>query len=671
MFSWMKRRKWLLVNAVLVGVLVSLLGVQVVGEQDVTDQSVKIGVGNEKVITLGHIAYAAGSVDYTYDGVDDNVQFQAALDALPATGGRLIDVSAVQKNFSSTVTRAIANVIIEGSGLGSYFTNDGTTAIFAAGGNGWVFTDLRTDAGGISMGATTGWMWTSVDDGVYYAYRSPYGQSVFNTANITTLNAPTGRGAAYVVASANATDIVKAQADFVCDGVADDVQIQAAVDALSIGSRTVVILAGTYNTVATVTASNNTVLVGAGMANTIIKGSTAVLLDVGGACLIRDIGFDGESTSTSPIRIMAGSNDSILERVWVDKPAAGGSCLTFAGTSDRLSIVQCEFDGDSVASYGITTTGGILDTKNDLVIDRCYVHDVGDGIYTHRAYYTRISNCKISSCSSRGVYAPAYSQHVTVANCRIDSCGGTGLRFCDDYALATGNTVSGCGSHGILLCSGYYQEALGNQVTACGKGISVGCYYSSGGYQTVANNICYNNSQDGIAVLGSTGGFTQEGIIVEGNHLIGNTDYGLRCTEAGHNGTVQDLSILSNYFSSNGIADVLFNDYSGAIDVVTLANSDLQSIAFTTTPTNLRIYHNLGYITENSGTASLLSGNTTVVVAHGLAATPTTITVTWLEDPTNAIGDWWVDNIGSANFTLNGADPGASNLDFLWEAKVR
>jgi len=169
-----RRREWLLANAVLVGILVFMLGIQVVDRPDAVDQSVQIDVGNEKVITLGHIAYAAGSVDYTYDGVDDDIQFQAALDALPATGGRLVDVSAVQKNFSATVTRAIPNVTIEGTGAGSYFVNDGGTTLFTAGGNNWVFEGIRTDAGSINMSATTEWMWTNVTiDTQLYTYYAP------------------------------------------------------------------------------------------------------------------------------------------------------------------------------------------------------------------------------------------------------------------------------------------------------------------------------------------------------------------------------------------------------------------------------------------------------------------------------------------------------------------
>ena len=332
MFNWLKRKKWLVVNAILVGVLVSMLGVQIVDRSDAVDRSVKIGLGSEKVITLGSVAYAAGSVDYTYDGVDDNIQFQAALDALPATGGRLVDVSAVQKNFSATVTRAIANVVIEGSGFGSYFTNNGVTAIFTAGGNGWSFNALRTDAGGIAMGATTGWQWVNVNDGsgMVYDFRTPASSIVNNTYSATTFDATTTvsigdidltdsgaddrllvgtyaipRAATYVIAASNAPASVKAQADYVVVGTAED-EIQAAFNAAPAAGANFIFPQGTYSLTPTAEAPILSIgkpftLQGAGrglttwqVAASAVRNTYFLIAGVSSdGSLIRDITFDG------------------------------------------------------------------------------------------------------------------------------------------------------------------------------------------------------------------------------------------------------------------------------------------------------------------------------------------------------------------------------------------
>ena len=79
------------------------------------------------------------------------------------------------------------------------------------------------------------------------------------------------------------------------------------------------------------------------------------------------------------------------------------------------------------------------------------------------------------------------------------------------------------------------------------------------------------------------------------------------------------------------------------------------------------------YLFKNSGTSAIASGATTKVIAHGLAETPTLdeIRITWGEQGTSDYGRWWVDTIGAANFTVNvSADPGASNLDFGWHIHI-
>lgn len=59
------------------------------------------------------------------------------------------------------------------------------------------------------------------------------------------LNAKTGRGANYVIAASDASALEKAQADAVCDGTADDVEIQAAIDSFSSNGH-IILSSGTF-----------------------------------------------------------------------------------------------------------------------------------------------------------------------------------------------------------------------------------------------------------------------------------------------------------------------------------------------------------------------------------------------------------------------------------------
>ena len=107
---------------------------------------------------------AAQDADYTCDGVNDDVQFQDAIDALNTTGG-MIYVLAGTYSFSDTVTRAIDGVSIVGLGGATVFVCDNATPLFEAGGDRWLFANLWTDGGGLAMGVTEDWCWLNV--GVY------------------------------------------------------------------------------------------------------------------------------------------------------------------------------------------------------------------------------------------------------------------------------------------------------------------------------------------------------------------------------------------------------------------------------------------------------------------------------------------------------------------------
>ncbi len=218
----LKRYKMHLLFSVLVAVALILSSIQLEFPADKTNDSL---ISNFPILRIGTVE-AAGTVDYTVDGTDDNVQFQAALDALPATGGRIQALSGTY-NFSATVSRAIDNVLIEGTGQATIFNNDAATALFSAGSQAnWTFRDFATDAGGLTVSSATYWTMQDITIGTdYYAFRTS------EDITASDWDIPTGRTATCMVAAWDAPDPVKAQADYVCDGTADNVEIQAAIDA--------------------------------------------------------------------------------------------------------------------------------------------------------------------------------------------------------------------------------------------------------------------------------------------------------------------------------------------------------------------------------------------------------------------------------------------------------
>jgi len=182
-----------------------------------------ISVGqNIYILTVGNLASASGSADYTCDGTDDNVQFQAALNALPAIGGKLV-VLAGNYSFSAAISRAIDNVIIEGVGKASFIARDGLNPVIDMGARAnWIIKDLKTDAGSITLTSATKWLWENVwIDTTFYAVRTD------TDITGTEYAAPVGRVANLAVAASDATAQEKAQADLVLTGSGDITAILA------------------------------------------------------------------------------------------------------------------------------------------------------------------------------------------------------------------------------------------------------------------------------------------------------------------------------------------------------------------------------------------------------------------------------------------------------------
>ncbi len=184
MWNWVRskrltrKRLWGVVSVgVSLALLLTLIGVNVQfgAPNEAEHPGFNMGMGSMQVrITIGPpAAYGAPAPDYTADGVADDVQFQAALDALPATGGQLFILAGTYTwTAATTVSRAIDNVTFEGTGRSTILNGDAATALFSAGAqSNWVFRNFVTDAGGITVAGATDYVFENLLLGaIYYGY---------------------------------------------------------------------------------------------------------------------------------------------------------------------------------------------------------------------------------------------------------------------------------------------------------------------------------------------------------------------------------------------------------------------------------------------------------------------------------------------------------------------
>lgn len=250
-------------------VVVGLLAVLVVQTAPLAQQ--QIVTGNRLQFRT---VSASGTADYTVGASAANTQAQAALSALPTSGGQIDFLSGTFQATpaAATVTRAIPGVTINGVGVATYFANNAAISFWTAGGNNWTLSNLKVDVTTAvlltAMGATTGWQWVNVttSDG-YFSLRTQSG-----VVQTQTVNAPTGRTATYVVAAGDAPTIWKAQADYTMATTGTDITpiVNAAITA---GNKTIELTEGTFTCIPRINFVSGVTVKGQGVSTLINMGN--------------------------------------------------------------------------------------------------------------------------------------------------------------------------------------------------------------------------------------------------------------------------------------------------------------------------------------------------------------------------------------------------------------
>ncbi|MDP2366350.1 MAG: right-handed parallel beta-helix repeat-containing protein, partial [Ignavibacteria bacterium] len=610
-----KRRIVAIGLAAILAIALSLSGLTIsdrIGTSPSHTGTLEIGT-SQKVVTIGNIAYAAGTADYTCDGTDDNVQFQAALNALPTLGGKLI-VLAGDYSFSNVVSREIDDVTIQGVGKATYFARGEGNPIFSAGSqSNWVFRDFSTDAGGITVASATYWTMQNVwIDTTYYAYRTS------NDIAASSWDIPSGRGATLVVASSNASAQSKAQADYVCDGTADNVEIQAAIDALPAGGGKVVLSEKLFNTTASIIAVSGLCLEGMGW-NTEIKigdVSTQAIINISSKSnvIISNLKLNGNKTAQSAPGLVhegidfTSSTDCIVEKVLIVDCASdgvdidGGSNITVAnstikgcrGTAVHISLldpqhirmlnVYSENNGHALSrpAFDIYSEGGV---GGDYVsFESCTSKDDWGGFYIG-AYDTSpthnsVVNCKVLNPIARGI--SVLGTNNTIQGNIILNPGTYGIANTGDYNTYSGNYIYG--ETISFKSTGNYACIIGNEIRAIGTPY-VGGLDVSGTRVSIVGNFIYSQANKSFWGIGLTN-----------SEILGNT------IDGGGRGLNLDSNSTGNIILGNHIQKGTWTIYIEAGS----NNNQLRANTFQTggagvvsnSGTGNVFTQNIGYVTE-------------------------------------------------------------------------
>lgn len=514
-----------------------------------------------------------------------------------------------------------------------------------------------------------------------------------------------------IVAASDTTN-AESRSDYQCDGTDDDVEIQAAIDALPASGGRVVLLEGAF-------ALGDTVIIN-GVDNFYLGG-------MGDATLLRLA--DGLSVS-SAIHIVTADN-ILLENFKIDSNGLN----QFAGSARNILLdqvqkviisqvtlinakthaleilsgggVPCqdviitgctinEFDTDDLSNDGISIgdeqfnvtirsciishTGlgaaarsgiEIEDGAHDIAITGCIIHGMQNGVNMHvhgaepAVYGVTVQSCTIydAVCGIRlngDVAAHIYGVTLSDNVCHDNA---NGIQIIRARCTMIGNVIFSNTGYGVTIYQGNYCTVSSAWVWDNSES---GIALNQSDYAVVTDSVIFENTMRGIELQGAVTGCNR--CIISNNQIIDNDEGdansfpGIYVSEASHNNTIQGNNFYvtgAGTRQTYGVSVIV-----GATGNVIIDNQMTQggrTGPLLDAGTGTVIRGNIGYVTENGGTSGAIATGATI--AHGCALTPTIVQVNAAEaGPTDI-----TISVDAANITVNFG--GGGNKTFFWYAR--
>lgn len=306
---------------------------------------------------------------------------------------------------------------------------------------------------------------------------------------ILTGQAENGKRSARFIVGTSTAGWTAADVDYLCDGIDDQVEINAAIQALPNNGGEIVILDGTYSIAANVEINKNNVTLSGNSKSTILKRMF-------------------NATEISGL-IHVTSNDNAIQNFIIDgnrdNYTSGSNSGIYLDSSNENTItgITCRnnYYGVYLASSGNSVIIGNILNNNHIGI---YLHSsigctiVGNTCNNNNANgislysSTNIAvNSNICNNNKSGITLTSSSTYdVIVGNtCNSNSYQGIGLASSCNFDTITGN-ICNYNQDGISLLHSSNDTINGNTCNANGTGVTLNLSSSS----AIVGNTCYNNN---------------------------------------------------------------------------------------------------------------------------------------------------------------------------------
>jgi len=313
-------------------------------------------------------------------------------------------------------------------------------------------------------------------------------------------------GAKLMVAASNAPTTIKNRADYVCDGTADDVQIQAALDAGS----SVELSKGDFTLAASLVMST-------------------------------DDKIEGQGTATN-ITLATNVNDHVIK--------TAGTDLVYFVTLKHFRITGNKANQSTTGHKGI-----YMNMAHSWSLEDVHIKETKDngiqinGDATHIALNNRLFKCRIEDTGTQGLFINAYAPNNHFVG---NIVGGTddwyGIECANDENIFEDNHIHSTANTGILV-SGTNNLFSGNIVESSGNhGWDI-----TGNHNRFVNCVGFNNTNDGFNVASDYNSFTncrafdRQGVKTQ--------DYGFDIQSGADNNTFVSCVALTSDHTTGGIRD--------------------------------------------------------------------------------------------------------------------
>ena len=282
------------------------------------------------------------------------------------------------------------------------------------------------------------------------------------------------RAARFVVGTSTA-GWTKNDCDYLCDGTADDVQINAAIQALPSGGGEVIILDGTYNLAASIKINKERVTLSGNGKSTVLKRA-----------------FASNAGSTQAGLIFVNSSYNIIRFLSLDgvrSSYANKNCdgIYLHSSSGNTAVIRNTCSNSYSSSIILDSSSKNTVTGNTCTSNTFY------GIYLHSASVNNIITENICSNNTHnGIEVAATNNNAVTGNiCSNNNQNGIEVYNAGKNTV-TGNTCNNNSKDGILLSS-------------------------SSSKNTVTGNTCIDNSVNGINLASSTKNTITGNTCIRGN----------------------------------------------------------------------------------------------------------------------------------------------------------